>query len=77
MNEHLLQLFAAYKETKYYNNSSTEINLAWLADKLDSNDLEELEKQIVATLLENEEELFIGCLKYVWRLFKELSSDLE
>jgi hypothetical protein len=74
MNDKLLQLFDTYKSSEYYNNSSIEVNLDWLKDKLDSNHFEELEKQFIALLLENEEELFINSFKYAWGIFQELSS---
>lgn len=75
MNNNLLQLFSAYKSSDYYNQSSLEINLDWLQNKLDSDDLEELERQIYTILLENEEDIFIGALKYAWNLHLELSTD--
>ncbi len=75
MNNNLLQLFSTYKSTDYYNNSSSEINLNWLQEKLSSEDLEELEKQICAILLENEEDIFISTLKYAWNLYRELSTE--
>lgn len=74
MNDKLLQLFDTYKSSEYYNNSSIDVNLDWIKDKLNSNDFEELEKQIIALLLENEEELFINSFKYAWEIFQELSS---
>lgn len=74
MNNKLVKIFETYKASKYYNNNSVEINLEWLEGKLNNHDLEELEKQIFGILLENEEEIFINCLKYSFGLFQELLS---
>lgn len=74
MNENLVQLFEAYKNTTYYNQHSPELSLKWLENKLNSSELEELERQIYYVMLENEEVLFINTLKFIWQTTKELSA---
>lgn len=74
MDEKLVQIFETYKSSKYYNNCMVEMNLDWLKEKLDVDDLEGLEKQIYDIVLENEEELFINCFKYAFGLFQEIST---
>lgn len=75
MNDNLIQLFSVYKSTIHYKNSFQKINLDWLNTKLCTEDLKELKNQIYATLLETEEEIFIGSLKYAWGLQQELSKN--
>lgn len=69
----LIQIFETYKTSEYYNNSSIEINLDWLKDKLGADDLEELEKQIYGIVIENEEEVFVNCFRYAFELFHEIA----
>lgn len=71
--DNLVQVFEAYKSSEEYNNSGIEINLEWLKGKLNAEDLEELEKQIYGIVLENEEEVFIGCFRYAFGLFQEIA----
>ncbi len=74
MNKNLTQLFEAFKTSSYYNQCINNINLEWLNVKLTCDDIEELEGQIYFLLMENEEQLFINNLKYIWQTAKELSS---
>ncbi len=69
----LVQIFETFKSSEYYNDSSIEINLDWLKTKLGAEDLEELEKQIYGIILENEEELFVNCIRYVYDIFQEIA----
>ncbi|WP_310602763.1 hypothetical protein [Anaerosporobacter sp.] len=74
MDDILLQLFTTYKTSSYYNNSSLEVNIEWLKEKLTNEEMDTLEEQIYDLLLDNEKDFFICCLKFLWRMQQELSS---
>ncbi len=74
MDENLVRIFEAFRNTPYYNQTSPEFSLKWLEDKLDSSELEELEQQIYVILLKNEESLFINTLKFIWHTIRTLST---
>ncbi len=74
MNKNLVHIFEAFRSTTYYSQTSPDISLKWLEDKLSSSEIEELEQQIYVILLENEGALFINTLKFIWHTIRALST---
>lgn len=70
-NESLLVLFESFKKSSYYEDS-TQIDVDWLSKRLSADEIEELEGNIWALILENEEEIFINSIHFIWSIIKEL-----
>ncbi len=66
-------IFEGYKASEHYVDNTSEMDFSWLEDKLNFDEMDELKRQVIYHMLENEEDIFCSALNLAWSLFIELN----